>query len=122
MRGGMDIILDGVTVLQGYLIWAMTAMNIMEYLLLSGITVNLTADHNTSRCTDGFTAGWDSTCQQALSDPNAHHDIYGCPGVSDNQINMELNPDSQQYRAQHPEAAACLNAEQGTAFQGVPCA
>jgi hypothetical protein len=52
-----------------------------------GVTTNLTADHNEDRCTDGYIKGWDSTCQQALRDPDAEHDIYGCPGVSDKTIN-----------------------------------
>lgn len=35
--------------------------------------------------------GPDQTCKLALEDPNAEHDIYGCPGVSDNEINKVLN-------------------------------
>ncbi len=35
--------------------------------------------------------GPDQTCKLALKDPNAEHDIYGCPGVSDNEINKVLN-------------------------------
>jgi hypothetical protein len=64
-----------------------------------GHTLNLTADHNEDRRTHAYTAGWDSTCQQALQDPNAQHDIYGCPGVSDKTIIHILDVDAARYKA-----------------------
>jgi integrase/recombinase XerD len=49
---------------------------------LTHLTSSLTADHNEERCTDGYQKGWDSTCAEDLANPNAEHDIYGCPGIS----------------------------------------
>jgi hypothetical protein len=59
-----------------------------------GYDVNLTADLNEDRCNDGYTKGWDSTCRGALNDPNAEHDIYGCPGISDKMIGKVMDEDS----------------------------
>ena len=50
-------------------------------------------------CSDGYTKGWDKTCALALKDPNAEHDIYGCPGISDQIINKLLDADNARYRA-----------------------
>jgi hypothetical protein len=56
---------------------------------------NLTAHHNEDTCTEGYTAGWDSACTSTLKGPDSHHDIYGCPGLSDNMmIKKSLEPET----------------------------
>lgn len=59
-----------------------------------GHSVNLTSTDSIDRCNSGYTKGWDSTCAQALSNPSAEHDIYGCPGVSNHRIDQQLDRDS----------------------------
>lgn len=65
-------------------------------------------------CDAGYLKGWDSTCATALSNPDAEHDIYGCPGISHAAIDKILNSDSEQFKEQDnntaAEKAACANA------------
>lgn len=63
---------------------------------------------NYDKCDAGFTKGWDSTCASALANPNAEHDIYGCPGISDKKINEILN--SEHTPLTPAEKAACVRA------------
>lgn len=71
----------------------------------------------------------------ALSDPNAEHDIYGCPGISDKMINDVLNADAEhdkalitpEYKAECAKAEAAVEAELSNITSirepkgGVPC-
>lgn len=52
--------------------------------------VNLTYGDNQQRCESGYTHGWTATCKEALTNPAADKDIYGCPGVSTNKITQVL--------------------------------
>lgn len=46
---------------------------------------------NQQRCESGYTHGWTTTCKEALTNPYAQHDVYGCPGVSADKIAEVLN-------------------------------
>jgi hypothetical protein len=56
---------------------------------------------NYDRCLQGYVKGWDSTCASALKDPDARHDIYGCPGISSQMIDKVMTADSVRWNAAH---------------------
>jgi hypothetical protein len=56
-----------------------------------GYTTNLTFGDNGDRCSSGYVHGWVQTCKQALTNPTAEKDVYGCPGVTDKQITNAQN-------------------------------
>jgi hypothetical protein len=50
----------------------------------NGRTINLTSDHNSERCADGWNAGWNVTCHIWLTknpDPD-----YSCPGFTTSEL------------------------------------
>jgi hypothetical protein len=59
-----------------------------------GISVNLTSNDAINGCKSRYTHGWDETCRQASSNPDAEHDIHGCPSVSNHRIDQQLDRDS----------------------------
>jgi hypothetical protein len=69
-------------------------VRVMSAAFLIMANVNLTADHNSERCHAGYDKGWDTTCKEAFENPNAGHDIYGCPGISDAAISHQLKIDA----------------------------
>jgi hypothetical protein len=54
-------------------------LNTSYIVSFDGHSLNLSTEgDNADICAEGYQKGWDTTCAQALSDPNTEHDIYGC--------------------------------------------
>lgn len=55
-----------------------------------GHDLNLSADDNEDRCDSGYSAGFNATCHIGWANPNANHNISGCPGIKDAMVDKRL--------------------------------
>jgi chitinase len=75
--------------------------------------LNLTSENSQNRCQSGYSAGWNSTCAQALENTHIDHsNIGGCPGFTDKQI-QEIQTHDPVTKQTPQEKAECnaLNAK-----------
>lgn len=81
-----------------------TGTNASYVVHFQGHLVNLTTDDSQNRCESGYSAGWNSTCAQALENLHIDHsDIGSCPGFTDKQI--QCDPVAQQTPQEKAECA-----------------